>query len=55
MFFDKYQSKKDGVIRGYDIRSGKVKVLAGVIMIICMIDHSGNLSLPGSLGISGKF
>lgn len=37
MFFDKYQSKKDGVIRGYDIRSGKVKVLAGVIMIICMI------------------
>jgi len=37
MFFDKYQSKKDGVIRGYDIRSVKVKVLAIIIMVICMI------------------
>lgn len=35
MFFDKYMNKKDGVIRGYDIRSNKVKVLAIVIMLIC--------------------
>ena len=54
MFFDKYQSKKDGVIRGYDIRSGKVKVLAGRYHDH-LYDHGGNLSLPGSLGISGKF
>ena len=37
MFFDKYQSKKDGVIRGYDIRSPKVKILAIVIMILCLL------------------
>ncbi|MBR1931958.1 MAG: carbohydrate ABC transporter permease [Lachnospiraceae bacterium] len=35
MFFQKYNDKKDGVIRGYDIRSPKVKVLAVVIMLIC--------------------
>lgn len=35
MFFEKYSEKKDGVIRGYDIRSPKVKVLAIIIMIIC--------------------
>lgn len=37
MFFDKYKNKKDGVIRGYDIRSPKVKVLAIIIMIICIL------------------
>lgn len=35
MFFEKYKKKKDGVIRGYDIRSPKVKVLSVLIMLIC--------------------
>lgn len=35
MFFDKYKDKKDGVIRGYDIRSPKTKVIAVVITLIC--------------------
>ena len=37
MFFNKYSEKKDGAIRGYDIRSGKVKALAIVIMVICLL------------------
>ena len=37
MFFDKYSNKKDGVIRGYDIRSPKVKILSVIIMIICIL------------------
>lgn len=37
MFFEKYKNKKDGVIRGYDIRSPKVKILSIVIMIICIL------------------
>lgn len=37
MFFNKYKYKKDGVIRGYDIRSPKVKFLAILIMIICIL------------------
>lgn len=37
MFFDKYKDKKDGVIRGYDIRSAKTKILAVIIMLICII------------------
>lgn len=37
MFFRKYSQKKDGVIRGYDIRSPKTKVLAILIMIVCLI------------------
>lgn len=37
MFFSKYSEKKDGAIRGYDIRSGKVKALAIVIMVICLL------------------
>ncbi len=36
-FFDKYEEKKDGVIRGYDVRSTKVKILAIVIMVLCML------------------
>lgn len=36
MFFNKYKYKKDGVIRGYDIRSPKVKILAILIMLICL-------------------
>ncbi len=35
MFFEKYNQKKDGVIRGYDVRSTKVKILAIAIMLIC--------------------
>lgn len=37
MFFDKYKDKKDGVIRGYDIRSPKTKVIAVVITLICIL------------------
>ncbi len=37
MFFEKYNEKKDGVIRGYDVRSPKVKILAVVIMLICLL------------------
>lgn len=37
MFWNKYSQKKDGVIRGYDIRSPKVKVLSIIIMIICIL------------------
>ncbi|MCR4650329.1 MAG: carbohydrate ABC transporter permease [Lachnospiraceae bacterium] len=36
MFFNKYNDKKDGVIRGYDIRSPKIKVLAVLIMLVCL-------------------
>ncbi|WP_310603381.1 carbohydrate ABC transporter permease [Anaerosporobacter sp.] len=34
-FFNKYEDKKDGVIRGYDVRSTKVKILCILIMILC--------------------
>lgn len=37
MFFDKYKDKKDGVIRGYDIRSPKTKVIAVIITLICTL------------------
>lgn len=37
MFFEKYNNKKDGVIRGYDVRSPKVKILAVVIMLLCLL------------------
>ena len=37
MFFEKYKDKKDGVIRGYDIRSPKTKVIAVIIMLICIL------------------
>lgn len=36
MFFDKYNDKKDGVIRGFDIRSPRVKVIAILILIACL-------------------
>ncbi|MCR5255541.1 MAG: carbohydrate ABC transporter permease [Acetatifactor sp.] len=36
-FFDKYNDKKDGVIRGYDIRATKVKILALIIMLVCLL------------------
>lgn len=37
MFFDKYNEKKDGVIRGYDMHSTSVKILAIVIMVVCFL------------------
>lgn len=37
MFFDKYKDKKDGVIRGYDIRSSKTKVIAVIITLVCTL------------------
>ncbi len=37
MFFDKYENKKDGAIRGFDMHSGKSRVLAVVIMLICIL------------------
>lgn len=34
-FFKKYNDKKDGVIRGYDVRSTSVKIACIIIMIVC--------------------
>ena len=45
MFFDKYKDKKDGVIRGYDIRSPKTRVVAVIIMVICVLISKPKLSL----------
>ena len=36
-FFGKYLQKTDGVIRYFDVRSTKIKVLCIVIMIICLL------------------
>lgn len=35
-FFGKYEDKKDGVIRGFDVHSTKVKILCIIIMIFCL-------------------
>lgn len=37
MFFKKYNAKKDGVIRGYDVKSSKVRLLCAVIMVLCFL------------------
>ncbi len=37
MFFKKYNEKKDGVIRGYDVRSTSVKIACIIIMLICLL------------------
>ncbi len=37
MLFQSYTDKKDGAIRGYDIKSPKVKVLAAVILLVCFL------------------
>lgn len=37
MLFKSYENKKDGAIRGYDIKSPKVKVMAVIIMVICFL------------------
>lgn len=36
MFFTKYQDKKDGVIRGYDMHSTSVKIACLLIMLACI-------------------
>ena len=36
LFFEKYAKKKDGVIRGYDVRSTPVKIACILIMILCL-------------------
>lgn len=36
MFFKSYENKKDGAIRGYDIKSPKVKIAAVIIFIVCL-------------------
>ncbi len=35
LFFGKYNEKKDGVIRGFDLHSRKVKILVICILLIC--------------------
>lgn len=37
MFFDNYAYKKDGVIRGYDMNSARVKILAVTITLLCLL------------------
>lgn len=36
-FFGKYEQKKDGVIRGYDVKSPGVKIACILIMLICAV------------------
>lgn len=36
MFFDKYTDKTDGAIRGFDVKSPRVKVICILIMAICI-------------------
>ncbi len=37
MLFNSYKNKKDGAIRGYDIQTPRVRVLAAVIMLLCFV------------------
>jgi multiple sugar transport system permease protein len=37
MFFDKYKNKTDGAIRGFDVKTPKVKVLSIIVIVICII------------------
>ena len=36
-FFQKYDEKKDGAIRGYDIKSTSIKVASILIMLVCLL------------------
>lgn len=36
-FFAKYEDKRDGVIRGFDVKSAPVRVVSVIIMIICIL------------------
>lgn len=37
MFFEKYEMKKDGVIRSYDVHSFRIKMLIVGIMLVCFM------------------
>lgn len=37
MFFKKYADKTDGAIRGFDIKSPRVKIISILIMVVCII------------------
>ncbi len=37
MFFEKYNKKEDGALRGYDIKSASVKTLAIIILLLCFV------------------
>ena len=37
MFFEKYNDKRDGAIRGFDMCARKNRFLAGLIMLICLV------------------
>lgn len=36
-FFAKYENKRDGVIRGFDVKSPPVRIVSVIIMIICIL------------------
>lgn len=37
MFFDKYKDKTDGAIRGFDVKSKRVKIICLFIVLVCII------------------
>jgi multiple sugar transport system permease protein len=37
MFFDKYTDKTDGAIRGFDVKSTRVKIICLAIVLVCVI------------------
>ena len=47
MFFEKYTDKTDGVIRGFDVKSTRVKINC-LAMAVCILCGCGNVS--GFLG-----
>ena len=36
-FFAKYENKRDGVIRGFDVKSAPVRIVSVIIMVICIL------------------
>lgn len=37
MFFKKYMDKTDGAIRGFDVKSKRVKIICLLIVLVCLI------------------
>lgn len=37
MFFDKYKDKTDGAIRGFDVKSKRVKLICIAIVLVCIV------------------
>lgn len=37
MFFNKYKDKTDGAIRGFDVKSKRVKIICLLIVLVCLI------------------